>query len=119
MEAAASRQVSIFYGFPWGQKPIETLSLRGDAELLQRLQGEGCRLQVSRLHALLLPGAPPVLITRLLQARDGGRAAPHVVSATGNVDLGMMAFLSNSLQELSTDGKHGLQQRKVGSRFFF
>ncbi|XP_029706141.1 DNA polymerase subunit gamma-2, mitochondrial [Takifugu rubripes] len=90
-EAPVSRGLSIFYRFPWGQKPIETLSLRGNAELLHVHKGSK------------------------VQGRDGRKTVPHVVTVTGKVDLGMMAFLSDSLQQLSKVGnsKHGLQQRKV------
>lgn len=48
-EAAVSRGVRIWYRFPWGQKPIETLWLRGNAELLQTHKGAPSKLQVSRL----------------------------------------------------------------------
>lgn len=50
----------------------------------------------------------------VFQYRDGRKAVPHVVSLTGNLDRGMMAFLSNSLKHLKTDNsKQKLQQRKV------
>ncbi|KAM7418971.1 hypothetical protein PAMA_016201 [Pampus argenteus] len=49
-----------------------------------------------------------------LSCRDGRKSVPHVVSVTGNVDRGLMAFLSNSLQQLKReDTKQKLQQRKV------
>lgn len=41
-----------------------------------------------------------------------GRTVPHVVTVTGDVDAGMTALLSNSLQPLSRD-QHRLQRRKV------
>lgn len=81
----------IIYSFPWGQEPLETLWSRGDAELLQ----------THGVHSKI-------------QCQDGHKAVPHVVSVIGNMDRGMMAFLSNSLQQLNKDnGKQKLQQRKV------
>ncbi|XP_022620746.1 DNA polymerase subunit gamma-2, mitochondrial [Seriola dumerili] len=89
---AASRGVRITYNFPWGQEPLETLCSRGDAELLQTHKGARSKLQ----------------------CRNGRKTVPHVVSVTGNMDRGLMAFLSNSLQLLKReDGKQRLQQRKV------
>ncbi|XP_045902784.1 DNA polymerase subunit gamma-2, mitochondrial isoform X1 [Micropterus dolomieu] len=91
LEEAASRGVRIIYSFPWGQEPLETLWSRGDAELLQ----------THGVHSKI-------------QCQDGHKAVPHVVSVIGNMDRGMMAFLSNSLQQLNKDnGKQKLQQRKV------
>lgn len=43
----ASRGVRVSYMFPWGQKLVETLWLRGDAELLQTHNGDRSKLQVS------------------------------------------------------------------------
>ncbi|KAM3864724.1 DNA polymerase subunit gamma-2 [Diretmus argenteus] len=83
----ASRGVRIVYRFPWGQEPLETLYSRGE------LKGGVAKLQ----------------------GRDGRKpVVPHVVSVTGNVDRGVMAYLYNSLQQLKReDGKQKLQQRKV------
>uniref|UniRef100_A0A3Q2E824 Polymerase (DNA directed), gamma 2, accessory subunit n=1 Tax=Cyprinodon variegatus TaxID=28743 RepID=A0A3Q2E824_CYPVA len=48
------------------------------------------------------------------QFRDGRKSVPHVVSVSGNIDRGVLAFLSNSLQQLRReDSKKRLQQRKV------
>ncbi|XP_018520713.1 LOW QUALITY PROTEIN: DNA polymerase subunit gamma-2, mitochondrial [Lates calcarifer] len=89
---AASRGVRIVYNFPWGQEPLETLWSRGDAELMQTHKGARSKLQ----------------------CRNGRKTVPHVISVTGNVDRGLMAFLSNSLQLLKReDSKKRLQQRKV------
>ncbi|GLD74007.1 DNA polymerase subunit gamma-2, mitochondrial [Lates japonicus] len=89
---AASRGVRIIYNFPWGQEPLETLWSRGDAELMQTHKGARSKLQ----------------------CRNGRKTVPHVISVTGNVDRGLMAFLSNSLQLLKReDSKQRLQQRKV------
>ncbi|XP_070779411.1 DNA polymerase subunit gamma-2 [Enoplosus armatus] len=92
LEKAASRGVRIIYSFPWGPEPLETLWSRGDTELLQTHKG----------------------IQSKLQCPDGHKSVPHVVSVTGNMDRGMMAFLSNSLQQLKKgNSKQKLQQRKV------
>ncbi|XP_026158690.1 DNA polymerase subunit gamma-2, mitochondrial isoform X2 [Mastacembelus armatus] len=88
----ASRGVRISYDFPWGQETLETLWSRGDSELLQTHKGARSKLQ----------------------CRDGRKSVPHVVSVTGNMDRGLMALLSNSLQQMKReDSKQKLQQRKV------
>ncbi|XP_051240046.1 DNA polymerase subunit gamma-2, mitochondrial isoform X1 [Dicentrarchus labrax] len=92
LEAAASRGVRIVYSFPWGQEPLEMLWSRGNTELLHTHKGA---------HSTL-------------QCRNGRKTVPHVVSLTGNMDRGVMAFLSNSLLQLkNVDGKQKLQQRQV------
>ncbi|XP_040042610.2 DNA polymerase subunit gamma-2 isoform X2 [Gasterosteus aculeatus] len=92
LEEATSRGVRIVYSFPWGREPLETLWSRGHTELLQTHKG---------VHSKL-------------QCRDGRKSVPHVVSVTGNMDRGVMAFLCNSLQQLKKeDGKQKLLRRKV------
>ncbi|KAM4594044.1 DNA polymerase subunit gamma-2 isoform 2-T2 [Fundulus diaphanus] len=92
LEETASRGMKILYNFPWGLQSLETLWCRGDAELLQAYKG----------------------VRSKLQSRDGRKSIPHVVSVCGNMDRGVMAFLSNSLQQLRReDGKKRLQHRKV------
>ncbi|XP_074550669.1 DNA polymerase subunit gamma-2 [Halichoeres trimaculatus] len=92
LEEAASRGVRISYSFPWGQEPLETLWSRGNTELLQTHRGERSKLQ----------------------CRDGRKSIPHVISVTANMDRGVLAFLSNSLQQLKKgDNKQKLQQRQV------
>ncbi|KAK9539961.1 hypothetical protein VZT92_002440 [Zoarces viviparus] len=92
LEGAASRGVRISYSFPWGQEPLETLWSRGHAELLQTHKG----------------------VRSKLQYREGRKSVPHVVSVSGNMDRGVKAFLSNSLQQLmKQDGKQKLLRRKV------
>ncbi|KAM9769891.1 DNA polymerase subunit gamma-2 [Menidia menidia] len=92
LERVASRGVRIMYSFPWGQECLETLWSRGNEELL---------LTHNNAHSKL-------------QCRDGQKSVPHVVSISGNMDRGMMAFLFNSLQQLKKDGsKQKLQHRKV------
>ncbi|KAM8842744.1 DNA polymerase subunit gamma-2 [Synchiropus picturatus] len=90
LEVAASRGIQISYNFPWGQEPIELLWSRGDTELLQMHKGNR-----SKLHC-----------------RDGRKTVPHVIAVSGNMDRGLLAFLSNSLLRRE-DAKQRLQQRKV------
>ncbi|XP_037621861.1 DNA polymerase subunit gamma-2, mitochondrial [Sebastes umbrosus] len=88
----ASRGVRIVYRFPWGQEPLETLWSRGNAKLLHTHKG----------------------VRSKLQSRDGRKSDTHIVSVTGNMDRGVMAFMSNSLQQQKKeDGKQKLVQRKV------
>ncbi|KAM4604467.1 DNA polymerase subunit gamma-2 isoform 2-T2 [Polymixia lowei] len=89
----ASRGVKIAYRFPWGPEDLETLWSRGDNELLQTHKG----------------------VRTKLQCREGRKlVVPHIISVTGNVDRGVMAFLYNSLQQLKKDdGKQKLHQRQV------
>lgn len=92
LEQSTSRGVKIFYNFPWGLEPLETLWNRGDAELLQAHSG----------------------VRSKLQCRDGRKSVPHVVTVTANMDRGVMAILFNSLQrQKREDSKKKLHQRKV------
>ncbi|XP_022068755.1 DNA polymerase subunit gamma-2, mitochondrial [Acanthochromis polyacanthus] len=92
LEEPASRGVRIIYNFPWGQEVLETLWSRGSSELLHTHKG----------------------VRSKLQSRDARKSVPHVVSVTGNMDRGVMAFLSSSLQQLKReDSKQRLQHRKV------
>lgn len=92
LEEAASRGVRIIYSFPWGEEPLETLWSRGNTELLQTHKG----------------------VRTKLQCRDGRKSVPHVISITGNMDRGVLAFLFNSLQQLKKeDSKQKVHQRKV------
>ncbi|XP_012713822.2 DNA polymerase subunit gamma-2, mitochondrial [Fundulus heteroclitus] len=92
LEENTSRGMKILYNFPWGLESLETLWCRGDAELLKAYKG----------------------VRSKLQSRDGRKSIPHVVSVSGNMDRGVMAFLSNSLQLLRReDSKKRLQHRKV------
>ncbi|KAJ8002048.1 hypothetical protein DPEC_G00175760 [Dallia pectoralis] len=89
----ATRGVKLVYSFPWGPEPLETLWCRGDAELLQTHKGARSKLQ----------------------CRDGRKSVvPHVISVTGNMDRGVLAYLYNSLQQVKeVDSKSRLHQRKV------
>ncbi|XP_006833647.1 PREDICTED: DNA polymerase subunit gamma-2, mitochondrial [Chrysochloris asiatica] len=67
----------IYYSFPWGKEPIETLWNLGDRELLLTYPGNA-----SKLHG-----------------RDGRKnVIPCVLSINGDLDRGMLAYLYDSLQ---------------------
>ncbi|XP_037349211.1 DNA polymerase subunit gamma-2, mitochondrial [Talpa occidentalis] len=67
----------LYYNFPWGKEPIETLWNLGDHELLHMYPGNG-----SKLHG-----------------RDGRKnVVPSVLSVTGDLDRGMLAYLYDSFQ---------------------
>lgn len=58
---------------------------------------------------------PLCVLLIMLQCRDGRKlVVPHVVSVSGNIDRGVIAYLYNSLQQVKkAEGKQKLQQRKV------
>ncbi|XP_036307412.1 DNA polymerase subunit gamma-2, mitochondrial isoform X2 [Pipistrellus kuhlii] len=67
----------LYYNFPWGKEPIETLWNLGDQELLHMYPGN-----VSQLHG-----------------RDGRKnVVPSVLSINGDLDRGMLAYLYDSFQ---------------------
>uniref|UniRef100_A0A8C5KZS1 DNA polymerase subunit gamma-2 n=1 Tax=Jaculus jaculus TaxID=51337 RepID=A0A8C5KZS1_JACJA len=67
----------LYYHFPWGKEPIETLWNLGDQELLHMYPGK-----VSELHG-----------------RDGRKAVvPCVLSVSGDLDRGVLAYLYDSFQ---------------------
>ncbi|XP_072207913.1 DNA polymerase subunit gamma-2 isoform X2 [Excalfactoria chinensis] len=71
------RGFNLHYDFPWGMETIETLKNLGDTELLQMYPGDRSKLL----------------------GRDGRRSVlPHVLSVSGNLDLGALAYLFDSLQ---------------------
>lgn len=80
----ASRGVRIVYSFPWGPQALETLLSRGDKDLLQTQCGDGMKSVV-----------------------------PHVVTVTGNMDLGVLAYLYNSLQQIKKVDRKQKLKRKV------
>ncbi|XP_074870637.1 DNA polymerase subunit gamma-2 [Carettochelys insculpta] len=83
---------NLYYSFPWGKEPIETLHSLGDDELLQMYPGNK-----SKLHG-----------------RDGRKnVIPHVLAVTGNLDQGVLAYLFDSLQltECSLRGKKTLLRK--------
>ncbi|XP_044533117.1 DNA polymerase subunit gamma-2, mitochondrial [Gracilinanus agilis] len=82
----------LFYSFPWGKEPIETLWNLGDHELLQLYPGNK-----SKLHG-----------------RDGRKnVVPQVLSVSGDLDQGVLAYLYDSLQltDKSFVGKKYLQRK--------
>ncbi|XP_072501538.1 DNA polymerase subunit gamma-2 isoform X3 [Notamacropus eugenii] len=82
----------LFYSFPWGKEPIETLWNLGDHELLQLYSGNK-----SKLHG-----------------RDGRKnVVPQVLSVSGDLDQGVLAYLHDSLQltDKSFMGKKDLQRK--------
>ncbi|XP_021393112.1 DNA polymerase subunit gamma-2 [Lonchura striata] len=71
------RGFKLHYSFPWGTETIETLKNLGDTELLQLYPGERSKLL----------------------GRDGRKnVIPHVLSVSGNLDRGVLAYLFDSLQ---------------------
>nr|XP_012602796.1 DNA polymerase subunit gamma-2, mitochondrial isoform X2 [Microcebus murinus] len=67
----------LYYNFPWGKEPIETLWNLGDNELLHMYPGN-----VSKLHG-----------------RDGRKnVVPCVLSINGDLDRGMLAYLYDAFQ---------------------
>ncbi|XP_042303505.1 DNA polymerase subunit gamma-2, mitochondrial [Sceloporus undulatus] len=71
------RGSNLYYSFPWGKEVIETLRNLGDNELLKMYPGKG-----SQLHG-----------------RDGRKnVVPHVLSVSGNLDSGVLAYLFDGFQ---------------------
>ncbi|XP_074703379.1 DNA polymerase subunit gamma-2 isoform X1 [Strix aluco] len=71
------RGFNLHYSFPWGTETIETLKNLGDSELLQIYPGDSSKLL----------------------GRDGRKnVIPHVLSVSGNLDRGVLAYLFDSLQ---------------------
>lgn len=71
---------------------------------------------VTKYYSFPPVGSAATLKTVLntFQCRDTRKSVPHVVSVSGNVDRGLMAFLCNSLQQPKRgDSKQRLLQRKV------
>ncbi|KAM6163482.1 DNA polymerase subunit gamma-2 [Rhynchocyon petersi] len=67
----------LYYSFPWGKEPVETLWNLGDRELLHTSPGNASRLQ----------------------GRDGRKnMVPCVLSISGDLDRGLLAYLYDSLQ---------------------
>ncbi|NWH79397.1 DPOG2 polymerase, partial [Piaya cayana] len=67
---------NLHYRFPWGTETIETLTNLGDTELLQMYPGDNSQLL----------------------GRDGRKnVIPHVLSMSGNLDRGVLAYLFDSL----------------------
>ncbi|XP_010001088.1 PREDICTED: DNA polymerase subunit gamma-2, mitochondrial [Chaetura pelagica] len=85
------RGFHLHYSFPWGTETIETLKNLGDTELLQMYPGERSKLL----------------------GRDGRKnVIPHVLSVSGNLDRGVLAYLFDSLQL----AEHPLTKNKNAQR---
>ncbi|KAL8163597.1 UNVERIFIED_CONTAM: DNA polymerase subunit gamma-2, mitochondrial [Gekko kuhli] len=70
------RGSNIYYSFPWGEELIETLRNLGDTKLLHMYPGKA-----SQLHG-----------------RDGRKnVVPHILSVTGNLDYGVLAYLCDCM----------------------
>ncbi|NXA35978.1 DPOG2 polymerase, partial [Eudromia elegans] len=84
---------NLYYGFPWGKETIETLINLGDTELLQMYPEDRSKLL----------------------GRDGRKnVVPHVLSVSGNLDRGTLAYLFDSLQLVENPlMKKKNSQRKV------
>ncbi|XP_025902605.1 DNA polymerase subunit gamma-2, mitochondrial [Nothoprocta perdicaria] len=84
---------NLCYGFPWGKETIETLINLGDTELLQMYPEDRSKLL----------------------GRDGRKnVIPHVLSVSGNLDRGTLAYLFDSLQLVENPlMKKKNSQRKV------
>ncbi|XP_072339793.1 DNA polymerase subunit gamma-2 isoform X2 [Scyliorhinus torazame] len=84
---------ALYFNFPWGKEPIEKLLNLGDKELVLEHHGNKTNLK----------------------GRDGRKTVvPHVVSVSGNLDRGVMAFLFDSLQLTEKlDSKLRDNQKKV------
>ncbi|XP_019370633.1 PREDICTED: DNA polymerase subunit gamma-2, mitochondrial [Gavialis gangeticus] len=86
------RGVNLYYSFPWGKELIERLQNLGDKELLQMYPGDSSKLR----------------------ARDGRKnVVPHVLSVTGNLDQGVLAYLCDSLQLAESSLGKKTSQRQV------
>nr|XP_048301991.1 DNA polymerase subunit gamma-2, mitochondrial isoform X2 [Myodes glareolus] len=54
-DEAGRKGSKLYYSFPWGKEPVETLWNLGDQELLHMYPGSTSRLQVLKLHPCLAP----------------------------------------------------------------
>ncbi|XP_069728735.1 DNA polymerase subunit gamma-2 isoform X3 [Phaenicophaeus curvirostris] len=89
---------NLHYRFPWGTETIETLTNLGDTELLQMYPGDNSQLL----------------------GRDGRKSViPHVLSMSGNLDRGVLAYLFDSLHLADNPlTKKKNSQRKVCQGLF-
>ncbi|KAK7801298.1 hypothetical protein U0070_008050 [Myodes glareolus] len=91
-DEAGRKGSKLYYSFPWGKEPVETLWNLGDQELLH-----------------MYPGS-----TSRLQGRDGRKnVVPCVLSVNGDLDLGTLAYIYDSFQlsENSFARKKSLQRK--------
>ncbi|CAO2645813.1 DNA polymerase subunit gamma-2, mitochondrial [Lemmus lemmus] len=91
-DEAGRKGSKLYYSFPWGKEPIETLWDLGDEELLR-----------------MYPGS-----TSRLQGRDGRKGVvPCVLSVNADLDRGTLAYIYDSFQltESSFARKKSLQRK--------
>lgn len=91
-DEAGRKGSKLYYSFPWGKEPVETLWDLGDQELLHVHPGSASRLQ----------------------GRDGRKnVVPCVLSVNGDLDLGTLAYIYDSFQltENSFARKRSLQRK--------
>ncbi|XP_035311384.1 DNA polymerase subunit gamma-2, mitochondrial isoform X1 [Cricetulus griseus] len=92
-DEAGRKGSKLYYSFPWGKEPIETLWNLGDQELLHMYHGSSAST---------------------LQGRDGRKnVIPCVLSINGDLDLGTLAYICDSFQltENSFARKKSLQRK--------
>ncbi|XP_072270204.1 DNA polymerase subunit gamma-2 [Pyxicephalus adspersus] len=86
------KKAVIQYEFPWGKETIEHLSSMDDSALTQIHHGP-----VANLHG-----------------RDGRKSIiPHVVWVSGDVERGLLAYLSDALQVTENPTSRGRDQRRM------
>ncbi|KAM4689925.1 DNA polymerase subunit gamma-2 [Rhinophrynus dorsalis] len=82
----------IHYHFPWGKEPVESVSSVDDSSLYQVHSGSSAELQ----------------------GRDGRRSViPHILWMRGDVERGLLAYLSDAIQLKDNPGLRGKGQRRV------
>ncbi|XP_067914563.1 DNA polymerase subunit gamma-2 isoform X2 [Heterodontus francisci] len=88
-----TKGTALYFNFPWGKEPIETLLNLGYKDLVLEHHGNKSNLK----------------------GRDGRKSViPHVLSVSGNLDRGVIAFLFESLQLTEkVDSKQRVNQKKV------
>ncbi|XP_042198322.1 DNA polymerase subunit gamma-2, mitochondrial isoform X1 [Callorhinchus milii] len=84
---------ALYFSFPWGKEPIETLLSLEEKEVVLKHLGSKSELQ----------------------GRDGRKTVvPHVLSVSGNLDRGVMAYLTDSLHlSEQIDSKCSCNQKQV------
>ncbi|XP_069511106.1 DNA polymerase subunit gamma-2 isoform X2 [Ambystoma mexicanum] len=82
----------LYYRFPWGKEPIETLQAVGENDLLQVHHGNKSNLY----------------------GRDGRKSVvPQVLSVSGDLDRGILAYLYDALQLEHSSARKTNRERKV------
>ncbi|XP_063816872.1 DNA polymerase subunit gamma-2, mitochondrial isoform X5 [Pseudophryne corroboree] len=82
----------IHYHFPWGKEPVESLCCMDEASLTQMHCGGSAKLH----------------------GRDGRKSViPHVVWVSGDLDRGLLAYLSDALQLTENQLSRGKDQQRM------